>query len=179
MSSFKKYFNYICYTMCGIRDVYFTGKLEDWKSLKTKLVELKKFECDKWVERLAPIIDKFIEGYTGVVDLDFWNKVAHIRGPDEGSGKSCATLTGWITAFFPYESNGDPAGPSIDLPSLPEPVFTVPFVLIPGGPGGPQHPYEFKGGFTGVLYENEAFRPQLSYAVLKPDPAKSEKKKHF
>ena len=44
MSAFKKYFDYdYLMTMCGIRNVHFMGKLDDWKVLRQKREQLKTF----------------------------------------------------------------------------------------------------------------------------------------
>ena len=60
MESCKKFFNYKCYTTCGISKVNFLGKLEDWKLLKEKVESLKIFDCEWWISKLEPIIDEFI-----------------------------------------------------------------------------------------------------------------------
>jgi len=142
--------------------------------VRKKTEALKKFECEKWIEKVLAVLDKFIETYQGKVDVTFWNKVIHVVGPDHGSGRTVPALTGWITVFFPYKSGGNPCQEEITFEELPEPIFSVPFILVVGSK---KFNYEFKGGFTGLYYENEAFRPQLTYAVTPPTKKKEKSKK--
>jgi len=171
ISAFKKYFDYACYTCCGIRNIYFAGTLEDWQSLRAKVERLSKYECEAWISRLLPVLDKFIEAYKNETkpDKEFWNKMAHILGAQKGSGRNCPGLTGWITAFIPYEADGYKSSGVVALPNIPEPIFETPF-LLKLLDSGKEFKYKFSGGFTGMLYENEAFKPQLSYAVLMHNP---------
>jgi len=92
MDTFQKYFDYECYmTRCGIRNVHFMGTLDDWKLLRHKTAELKKFTTSGWksfgtyVDGLLPIIDQFIQTYQGKVDNKFWNKVMDIEHVGGGS----------------------------------------------------------------------------------------------
>jgi hypothetical protein len=93
MDAFQKYFEYECYvTKCGIRNVHFMGTLDDWKVLRQKTEELKKFAVasrdnfGSYIDGLLPIIDQFIQTYQGKVDNDFWNKVMDIE--HVGGGRS-------------------------------------------------------------------------------------------
>jgi hypothetical protein len=94
MDTFQKYFEYECYmTSCGIRNVHFMGTLDDWKLLRQKTEELKKFSTSdrlsfsSYIDGLLPIIDQFIQTYQGKVDNQFWNKVMdieHVGGGGSG-----------------------------------------------------------------------------------------------
>ncbi len=93
MDTFQKYFEYECYmTRCGIRNVHFMGTLDDWKLLRQKTEELKKFSTSDrlsfggYIDGLLPIIDQFIRTYQGKVDNEFWNKVMDIE--HVGGGRS-------------------------------------------------------------------------------------------
>ncbi len=93
MDTFQKYFEYECYmTLCGIRNVHFMGTLDDWKVLRQKTEELKKFTVSgrdnfgSYIDGLSTIIDQFIQTYQGKVDHHFWNKVMDIE--HVGGGKS-------------------------------------------------------------------------------------------
>jgi hypothetical protein len=93
MDTFQKYFEYECYlTKCGIHNVHFMGTLDDWKVLRQKTEELKKFAVasrdnfGSYIDGLLPIIDQFIQTYQGKVDSDFWNKVMDIE--HVGGGRS-------------------------------------------------------------------------------------------
>ena len=57
----------------------------------------------KWHSKLAVVLDNFLASRKGKPDLHFWDTVAlHWGG---GSGPSY--LTGWITTFSLFDSNGD------------------------------------------------------------------------
>lgn len=54
-----------------------------------------------YVERIAVILQKFIDTYEGKVDLDFWNKIVNKERGRLGSG-STSKYTGWLIHFFGY-----------------------------------------------------------------------------
>jgi hypothetical protein len=95
MDTCQKYFEYKCYvTRCGIRNVHFMGTLDDWKLLRNKSEQLKKFTMsdpnsfESYINGLLPVIDQFIQTYQGKVDNEFWNKVMDIEHVGFGrSGK--------------------------------------------------------------------------------------------
>lgn len=59
------------------------GSLEDWQKLAKKLTYLYEFDVDgtlkKYVRRLEPVIDQFIESYKGRASVEFWNNIYHER----------------------------------------------------------------------------------------------------
>ena len=60
----------------------------------------------KWHSKLAVVLDNFLASRKGKPDLHFWDTVAlDLRG---GSGPSY--LTGWITTFSLFDSDGDVVG---------------------------------------------------------------------
>eukprot|EP01106_Pelomyxa_sp_JSP_P017460 TRINITY_DN7151_c0_g2_i1.p1 TRINITY_DN7151_c0_g2~~TRINITY_DN7151_c0_g2_i1.p1 ORF type:complete len:313 (-),score=87.72 TRINITY_DN7151_c0_g2_i1:77-1015(-) len=196
MTTFQKYFTYKCYTFCGIRGVLFGGTIDDWRHLRAKADALRKYDCEQWVNSVLIMLDKFIDTYNGTVDLEFWRGVAHIYSthgsgasthllgwicnfwPYSVEGKP--QFRNWtprtpaqIAEIAEYKRRGEWGGDdegtgggsavydhlSTEPQDIPEMVFTVPFLLD-------DKPYAFRAGFTGLLYEGGAFRPQLGYAVL-------------
>eukprot|EP01022_Parablepharisma_sp_SALTPOND_P024438 TRINITY_DN5409_c0_g1_i2.p1 TRINITY_DN5409_c0_g1~~TRINITY_DN5409_c0_g1_i2.p1 ORF type:complete len:392 (+),score=32.63 TRINITY_DN5409_c0_g1_i2:159-1334(+) len=168
MCTFKKYYKYKVLLAkaakrekdkrkYGIRNVIFQGTLGDWNRINDKLEALKKFEAGSWILPLQNIIDKFIETFNGTVDKRFWNNVVGTEG--EGPNKE---LTGWAVAFFPYKTSGSRTEKKIVIKEIPEQVIDVPFTLETSGKN---ERYKCRAGFTGLLYENEGFRPQLTYAI--------------
>lgn len=57
----------------------------------------------EWHSKLAVVLDNFLASRKGTPDLHFWDTVA-LADPG-GSGPTY--LTGWITTFSPFDSNGD------------------------------------------------------------------------
>lgn len=68
MSSFKKYFSYgrmIC--GCGLNNIYFAGKRDDWVKLLEKTVNLNKYDVDgglkKYVSHMEVILKHFLDTF--------------------------------------------------------------------------------------------------------------------
>jgi len=176
MDSFKKYFTYgRCIPCCGIRNVHFMGNLEDWKKLKTKISNLKKYAGDKnqiwplYIEGVLEILDEFIATYKGESkNKDFWNKIMNFRHGRLGSG-STSYVSGWILKFFYGIGSSE-----IETSDLPKCSINFPIELDNKLTGIKKTVYLI-GGFGGVSYENGAFRPQQSMIICEGDfPEKSE-----
>ena len=72
------------------------GQFRDWLILKKKILYLERFGCHHWLDRLMPVINKFIEAIyikDKFVDKEFWNLMCQNKG---------SMIYGWCTAFFPY-----------------------------------------------------------------------------
>ncbi len=162
MCSMGEYFNFVCYG-CGIRNVYFTGTLADWLRLRTKVANLKHYVEDKtWIDSLLFIVEQFAETYRGRVNLDFWNKmVDKVNGVNPSTGGVSTTLdmfTGWILNLMHSCST------KIWLRNFPETTFQVPVKYVEAS--GNKLDLTFVAGFSGLRYKQEAFRPQMSYAIV-------------
>jgi len=59
--------------MCGIPKIKLLGKPDDWKNLKARVEELKKFDLDFWISILLPVLSKLIDASEGKIDKTFWN----------------------------------------------------------------------------------------------------------
>ncbi len=107
MNTYKKYFDYgRCIPLCGIQNVHFGGKLEDWQKIGQKLKSLSEFDVNgqlnRYINNVSRIIDKFIDTFEGKVDLDFWNRIVNRESSHLGSG-STSYYSGWLIHFFGYE----------------------------------------------------------------------------
>jgi len=67
-------------------------------------------EPNAWAALLRPIIQKFIETFDGNPDLTFWNRIAHIDDKKRSGGP---ILSGWITAFCVWDTDGRWQGPEL------------------------------------------------------------------
>ena len=68
--------------MCGIPKVRFRGSAHDWKLLRENVAGLAKYGLEWWIEKLLPIIDKFVAAAVdGESDPSFWNAVGKIVCP--------------------------------------------------------------------------------------------------
>lgn len=97
LESYKKGFEYVGDTGCGIPSIMLTGTKEDWQQILSKLSQLDKFGLAKWGESLKPVIQKFVEVFDGSVDKFFWQSIYK-----DASEYAAFYISGWIIKFFPY-----------------------------------------------------------------------------
>lgn len=163
MDTMKSFFNYMRFIPeCGITSVNFIGSLDDWKLVSKKLQNLKKYDIDgKWahfVDTMTTILYKFIETYGGNPDVDWWNGIYHEKRL-LGSGVS-KEITGWILGMFFVTCHSKSS--EIDPNSY---IMNVPIELI-DMPNRTKSELIMTGGFSGLSYVNEAFRPRLELKIL-------------
>ncbi|KAN0030152.1 hypothetical protein ACTA71_009913 [Dictyostelium dimigraforme] len=103
MSTVKSFFDYKCFTRCGLPSVTLFGSVDDWLNLKERIERLKEFDLEKegtnqimgeWVSMLHPIIDEFISTASGKPNIKWWSRIADERAISGGP-----IITGWITVF--------------------------------------------------------------------------------
>ena len=101
--------------MCGIPSVTLEGEKSDWERLLARLDKLDSFgeEPKAWAAMLRPILSRFVRAFDGKPDVDFWNRVCHYDF--QGSGPTY--LSGWITAFCVWSSEGKWQGLPLSGPS--------------------------------------------------------------
>lgn len=107
----SSYFSYGFTLMCGIPSVTLEGEKSDWEKILLRLDKLGSFgtEPTVWANLLKPILKRFVSAFDGEPDIDFWGKVCHhVRG---GSGPG--SISGWITAFCVWNSEGKWRGPDL------------------------------------------------------------------
>ena len=76
MGAFKKYFDYTMHLCgCGIPYLIIEGTAEDYKKIITKAKELSKYEFEWYINRIIPIIKKFIEAKQGNIDTNFFKDI--------------------------------------------------------------------------------------------------------
>jgi hypothetical protein len=94
------------------------GEKRDYENIIQRLDVFSTFglgeEPNAWVALLRPIISKFIAAFDGQPDIDFWNKIAHIDDQKRSGGP---VLSGWITAFCVWDTDGIWQGPRLTKPS--------------------------------------------------------------
>ena len=100
--------------MCGIPSVTLEGEKSDWERLLARLDKLDSFgeEPKAWAAMLRPILTRFVRAFDGKPDIKFWSRVCHYHS--DGSGPTY--LSGWITAFCIWSSQGKWQGPPISKP---------------------------------------------------------------
>lgn len=168
MDSFKKFFSYgRLIPMCGITEARFLGTLEDWTSLPKKLAALSSYDVDgkwkKYIDNLTPVLNQFAATYQGQVDVNWWNKIMNITHGRLGSG-STSYISGWILAFFGLTGQ-------VETCDIPDYKIDVP-VVIDNKITGQMKTVNLVGGFGGIQHQNDAYRPQLSLAIIHPHTMK-------
>jgi hypothetical protein len=115
MATLKAYFSYGAVLMCGIPRVTLEGEKADWEQILYKAKKLREYgsEPTAWYKLLEPVLTRFVRAFDApdsAENLDFWQKVADYRG----GGSGPRYLSGWITAFCAFGSEGQWLGPSLD-----------------------------------------------------------------
>lgn len=107
MSTFKEFFNYTMYTLCGLPAVTLMGERADYEIMLSKIEKLTEFgtETTQWRDLLHQVLLGFINTFDqpeADTTKTFWSKIAHKN--NNGSGASY--LSGWLTAFCYFDSKG-------------------------------------------------------------------------
>ncbi|KAF8456830.1 hypothetical protein BDZ91DRAFT_745141 [Kalaharituber pfeilii] len=110
MATLKEYFDYEAHYICGIPSVTLHGEKKDWETLYRKIQKLKEFglETTMWYHLLEPILGRFVRAWDdpdGEWNKQFWTRVATTHNHGGFCGPP-PDLTGWITAFMPFDDKG-------------------------------------------------------------------------
>jgi hypothetical protein len=97
LESFKKNFQYIAESGCGIPSITITGNKRDWQLILEKLQILDQIGLSEWATNLRPIIEQFIAASKGKIDKTFWQDI--YKNVVE---YNAFYISGWIIKFFPY-----------------------------------------------------------------------------
>ena len=108
MGTFKKYFYYhMSGTVCGNPYIILEGTEDDYKKILSKAEKLSKYEFEWYINRIIPIIKKFIEAKQGNVDINFFKDIIQEQMVNEkfryGRMKEIKHISGWILKFFGYK----------------------------------------------------------------------------
>lgn len=195
MSTLQSYFEYVCYLMCGIPKVTLEGPPEDWKSLRTKIDRLPQYDIPssksvmkQWHALLAPVLDQFVLSAQGKPDLAFWDTVCS----HEGGGSGPSYLSGWVTVFACFKTDGTwqggdfsgrgkPKWPFIETGSLPVGTVSVPVLVDDNGTQydtqmlAGQFAYEMTGDNKNNL---DTVRPRTDWCIAYEGAAKK-KPRHY
>ena len=182
MASMKAYFSYKFNLCCGLPSVTMLGTLEDWQKIRQRadrLLEFKQEVLTEWHAILVPILDEFIKSFSGEVDTNFWNTIAH----QTGGGSGPRYLSGWILAFIPFnDKNEYYLNPSdtvasgnygiMNVNDVPTSAVSVPVII---DDNGTQYDTTF---YAGHLYATvgptpDAIQPYLGWLMINNGEIKS------
>jgi Domain of unknown function (DUF4419) len=97
MDTFRQYFDYILYCICGIPEITLLGTVADWQSIYDRVQCMADYDLAWWTDRLLPICQGLVQTAAGEPALEFWQgiyKPKTIYGGDR--------ITGWLAELFPY-----------------------------------------------------------------------------
>lgn len=164
MESVKSYFEYIVeYIACGIPSITLDGSVEDWKRVRKKTMQLKKYGLEKWIDSLDPILKEFILAADGKPNQMFWKSMIKKQSVDRLAGGGClfempTKLDGWLLKLFP-DKNGVTLEEISHTKDMPTEYVRVPFyyqVINPDdGTIISRTPMELGAGFVGAKIDNE------------------------
>ena len=164
MESVKSYFEYIVeYIACGIPSITLDGSVEDWKRVREKTMQLKKYGLEKWIDSLDPILKEFILAADGKPNQIFWKSMIKKQSVDRLAGGGClpempTKLDGWLLKLFPDE-NGVTLEEISHTKDMPTEYVRVSFyyqVINPdNGTIISRTPMELWAGFVGAKIDNE------------------------
>ncbi len=97
LNSYKKAFEYVGESGCGIPYITLTGKKQDWELIYSRLKELDKLGLKYWRIELEPVIQEFINVFDDKTNTVFWKDI--YKNLD---GYGAVHSSGWIIKFFPY-----------------------------------------------------------------------------
>ena len=147
MGAFKKYFNYKMFLCgCGLSYIILEGTAEDYEKILEKAKKLSKYDFSWYVDRILPIIQKFIDAKRKKIDINFFKNIVQDDTMTEavyGSGMyrgdiQVPYIKGWILKFFAYYNSGKRREGRFDgneikikhIEDLANQMLIVPFTII-------------------------------------------------
>ncbi|KAA8618295.1 hypothetical protein SMACR_11441, partial [Sordaria macrospora] len=129
----QEYFNYTRRYGCGFPSVTLLGEKSDWADILRRLAWFETLgheELDAWILRLSKVLTYMVASFDspdGADVKDFWARTVH-ESPESRSG-GIISLSGWLTAFCWWGSNGERVQSYTDeqLCTYPKPLT----ILIP------------------------------------------------
>ena len=148
MGAFKKYFDYTLFECgCGVPYLILEGTADDYKKIKEKANELKKYKFDWYINKIIPHIEKMIEAKEGKIDVEYFKNIIQNKEETEykpglsgnkGHNYKVDHLSGWILNFFAYIGDGEGRYEQCKIKSLkvkdfdkfPSQMLIVPFKIV-------------------------------------------------
>lgn len=181
METVEKYFDFGMFG-CGIPFITLEGNSNDWRKIRKKVKELRKYNLSHWVDNLIPILDQFVYASEGKINAEFWESIIKYKFDYEDT-----YINGWIIKFFPYLRKKVSANTGVQTTMLspnpylyevdfhkarliprdfPEGIAKIDFTWIDGNLG--KYSMEFRAGFMGMTQnkKTKALRPEIAWIVV-------------
>jgi hypothetical protein len=94
------YYNYQVGTLCGIPRIELHGTADDWRWIRERVAGLRKFNMERRVKALTPVLDECVAAAEGKANSAFW-KSFYKYASESGS----SYVSGWINTFFIKEND--------------------------------------------------------------------------
>lgn len=113
MGLMQHYFKFTGSIICGLPFVQLLGTREDWVALLAKLDRLRAFgaEPSEYAQNLRPILSFFVRTWDNPKSEEvksFWKQIVRADKVFScGAGPTEYDISGWITGFMHWSSNGD------------------------------------------------------------------------
>ncbi len=126
LHTYKKAFEYVAETGCGIPSILITGTKEDWQKIIKRLDQLPALGLTEWKNELVPIIQEFAQAAGGKPNKAFWQQMYKTA-----SEYNAVYLSGWMIKLFPYikETEGGILEENSDMMKKTEKLIPNPFLL--------------------------------------------------
>jgi hypothetical protein len=161
MDAMKNYFSYGFSTLCGIPRITLEGTVDDWKNIKQRVLIFNEFGLSWWTNELVPVLDEFINVYSGNINDEFWKSFYNVDG---GSGGPF--VSGHIIKFYPYLREkliNNFKNKYLTLSNFSENIVSAPFVW---NYHGTNYGVEFSGGIFGIEQEDDgSIRSNFGWCV--------------
>ena len=174
METTKAYFEFVTvYLACGIPEVTLLGTTEDWQRVYDKAMTLRSYDLGWWIDKLEPILKKFVDASKGKKDVKFWRNMFKWHTQKEYGAPNI--IDGWIVKFFPYDKDGG----RFDLKTLTRDSnltdeiskAEVRFIELLEDGTKVETMIELWGGFMGLKQDPKtyALTPKIGWIVKKQD----------
>lgn len=181
MDAMKEYFSFKVSTLCGISKIRLRGTKEDWVQLAEKVKGLAEYDFGWWVDIVNPILNEFVEAFSGKVNKRFWTTI--YKKFSEGGSGAVTRVNGWFVNFFPYiEVTGkcqkntnltpleeilknfvDEGQTHMPIDDFPKGIRQVPFIW---DYMGTEKKMKFVSGFSGLQINKDGFiHPVVAWAI--------------
>ncbi len=126
LHTYKKAFEYVAETGCGIPSILIAGTKEDWQKIIKRLDQLPALGLTEWKNELVPIMQEFAQAADGKPNQAFWQQIYKTA-----SEYNAVYLSGWMIKLFPYikETEGGILDENSDMMKKTEKLIPNPFLL--------------------------------------------------
>ena len=195
LSASSPYYNLRLHTLSGIPHIELHGSADDWRWIRGQAEALARFDMERRITALAPVLDEFVAAAEGKANPAFWR--SFYRYADESGFEY---VSGWINLFFVRENSPslhDVLNPGFSWACPPETREELGAVNLPLASGtgfypttgcseveftweylGEDMPMRLRAGFMGIAQDDasKTLRPAIAWQVVHEKVTTEERK---